>query len=57
MSITLSVHSPNTQGFIQKYEEEKAKLETEDNRSFLQKYVSLSVIHYIYTHDDHGVYL
>jgi hypothetical protein len=29
---------PQTQAFLQKQEAEKAKRETEDNRSFLQKY-------------------
>ncbi len=45
------IFSPDTQSFIQKQEAEKASEETEDNRSFFQKYVSkinhYDVIHYV----------
>ena len=40
-SLSLSL-SPNVQAFLQRQEAEKAKKETEDNRSFFQKYVRIS---------------
>lgn len=36
-------HSPDVDGFLQKMAERKAAEQTQDNRSFIQKYVSLCV--------------